>query len=264
MSLKAFAAPIALGLTVTSMAMTTAAPATAAVRKIPAGVVSTIVNNGLSSSKIYLNSYGSRHGNSWHKPNDAYVNFYGFKQNFTLPEQSFKVLSNLYVYNVSNVSSSSMQLTPQGNHFELAINFESSGSEIKGTCRRKKLVGGWANCIIGADKAAPDINWKSPKVNIQLVPQAHNGGVILKATKVTVGGEFQANGICKLGGDICNKFTGYKGKIKSAVAAAVMSQMNSTSVKNQMAQATKQGLASLNLPAIQDVSMSSGYVAMHY
>ena len=264
MSLKAFAAPIALGLTVTSMAMTTAAPATAAVRRVPAGLVSTIVNNGLSSSKIHLNSYGPRHGNSWHKANDSYVNLYGYNKTFTLPEQSFQALRRLYVYNVSSVTSTSMQLTPQGNHFNLRINFESGGSEIKGSCRRKKVVGGWGNCIIGSDKAAPDINWKSPNVNIRLVPEAYNGGIILKATQVTVGGEFQANGICKLGGDICNKFTGYKGRIKSAVADAVMSQMNSPSVKNQMAQATRQGLASLNLPAIQGASMSGGYVAIRY
>ncbi|NJN48659.1 MAG: hypothetical protein HC805_01160 [Alkalinema sp. RL_2_19] len=264
MSLKSFAAPLALGLAVTGMAISAPAPATAASRKVPAAFVSSIVNNGLSSSKIHLNSHGPRHGNSYNKPNDSYVNLYGFKKNFSLPEQSFKVLTNLYIYNVSNVNSNSMKLTPDGNHFDLTIKFESDNAEIKGMCRRKKLIGGWANCIIGSDKGAPDINWKSPSVSVRLVPQAYNGGIILKATNVSVNGEFQANGICKIGRDICNRFTGYKGKIKQAVASSVMSQLNSSSVKAQMAQSTKTGLSQLGLPAITGVSMSGGYVNVSY
>lgn len=264
MSLKALAAPMALGLAVTGMTISTAAPAMAATRRVPAGVVSTIVNSGLQSSKIHLNSYGPRHGNSYHKPDSSYVNLYGFKKTFSLPEQSFRVLTNLYIYNVSNVNSTSMRLTPDGNHFELAIDFESSGSEIKGMCRRKKVFGGWANCIIGSDKGAPDINWKSPSVKVNLVPQVYNGGIVLKATDVTVGGEFQANGICNIGRDICNQFTSYKSRIKNAVASAVMTQMNSTSVKQQMAQATKQGLSQLGMSSIQGVSMSNGYLNVRY
>ncbi|MBE9029770.1 hypothetical protein IQ266_08525 [filamentous cyanobacterium LEGE 11480] len=265
MSLKAFAAPLALGLAVTGMAMTPAAPATAATRKVPAAFVSGIVNKGLSSSKIHLNSHGSRRGNSYHKAKSSYVNLYGAKKVFTLPEQSFKLLKRrLYIYNVSNVNSRSMKLTPQGRYFDLTIKFESSGPEIKGMCRRKKVFKGWGNCIIGADKGAPDINWKSPSVKVRLVPQAYNGGIILRATKVTVGGQFQANGICRIGRDVCNRFTGYKSRIKGAVASSVKAQINSTSVKRQMATSTKRGLSRLGLPAIKGVSMSGGFIRVRY
>lgn len=264
MSLKALAAPMALGLAVTGMTVSTTAPASAATRRVPAGIVSTIVNNGLKSSKIHLNSHGPRKGNSYHKAKSSYVNLYGFKQKFTLPEQAFKKLGAKYIYNVYNVSSTSMKLTPQGRYFDLTIRFESKGPEIKGMCRRKYPLRGWRNCLIGGDKGAPDINWKSPSVKIRLVPRAYNGGLVLRAASVKVGGEFQANGICKIGRDVCNRFTGYKGRIKRAVSSSVMAQMNSRSVQGEMAKATKRGLSRLGIRNLRSVSMNRGMLTVRY
>ncbi len=264
MSLKALAAPMALGLAVTGMTVSTAAPATAATRRVPAGFVSTIVNNGLKSSKIHLNSHGRRRGNSSHKAQSSYINLYGFKKTFTLPEQAFKKLGAKYIYNVYKVNSTSMRLTPQGRYFDLTIKFESNGPEIKGMCRRKYPLRGWRNCLIGGDKGAPDINWKRPSVKIRLVPRAYNGGLALRATSVTVGGEFQANGICKIGRDICNRFTGYKSKIKRAVAASVKAQMNSRNVQSEMSKATKRGLSRIGIRSVKGVSMSRGFIRVRY
>ncbi len=72
------------------------------------------------------------------------------------------------------------------------------------------------------------------------------------------------NGICKIGKDICNRFTGYKGKIKNAIADSVKTQLSSTQVKDKMASATKQGLSSLNLPPIKSVKMEGGFVKVTY
>lgn len=266
MKLQTIAASVALVLTLPTLSVGASHTALAATQQIPAGTVAQILNKGLSASSIYLNSYGSQHGNSWHKANDSYVNIYGYTQKFNIPEFSYNgavLKRRLYAYNVKSIKSKKITIEPQSNTFELAIKFENKGSEIKGMCRYKKLGGGYRDCI-REDGAAPDINWKNPGIKVRLTPQAHKGGIILKPVSVDVQGEFQMNGICKIGKDICDRFTGYKSKIKNSVANSVMAQLSSNTVKNQMATVSRQGLSQLNLPPIKSVKMEGGYIKVEY
>ncbi|WP_066378395.1 hypothetical protein [Anabaena sp. CA = ATCC 33047] len=266
MKLQNIAASVALAVTLPTLSFSGSHTALAATQQIPAGTVAQILNKGLSVSGIYLNSYGSQQGNSWHKANDSYVNIYGYTQKFNIPEFSYKgavLKRRLYVYNVKSIKSQKITIEPQSNAFQLDIKFENKGSEIKGMCRYKKLGGGYRDCI-REDGAAPDINWKNPGIKVRLTPQAHKGGIILKPVSVDVQGEFQMNGICKIGKDICDRFTGYKSKIKNSVASSVMNQLNSNTVKNQMANVSRQGLSQLNIPPVKSVTMSGGYVKIEF
>lgn len=267
MKLQAVAASLTVGLTLPTLSLGLPNPALAATQNIPTGTIAQVMNQGLSISEVYLNSFGKQNGNSWHKANDSYVNIYGFVQKFNIPEFSYSgalIKRRLYVYNVNSIKSTSMGIKPQSDAFELTVKFESKGSEIRGMCRYKKIVGsGYRDCL-REDGAAPDINWKNPEIRVLLVPQVHKGGIILQPTKVDVGGEFQMNGICKIGKDICNRFTGYKGKIKNAIADSVKTQLSSTQVKDKMASVTKEGLSSLNLPPIKSVKMEGGFVKVTY
>ncbi|ALF51797.1 hypothetical protein ACX27_01345 [Nostoc piscinale CENA21] len=240
--------------------------ALAASKKIPNGIVAQIFNDGLDVSEVFLNSYGKQHGNSWHEPNSSYINFYGFVYKFDIPEFRKRVLRRLYIYNVANLKSNKLQVKPLDKAFELEATFESKGSEIKGICRRKRLIRkGYRNCIIGQDKGAPDVNWENPNIRLQLVPISYKGGIALKAVDVQVGGEFQAAGICNIGIDICNSFTDYKGKIKKSIADAIMTHFNSDTVRQKMSDTSLKNLPGIiNISNIKSVSMQNGFVEIEY
>lgn len=221
--------------------------------EIPAGVVADIVNRALNTSEIHLHNLGTQVGNSWHQPNASYVSFFGFKTNFDIPEHIFKRGRRHYSYTVNNITSNSMQVIPQGDHFVLTITFPHP-SHIKGHCRGPK---GMRNCVVGKDKAAPDVKWNNPQVKAYLVPYTKNGGIAFEVTHVEVGGKFDINGIV-------GNFFSVDGRIKRAVERAVITQVNSANVQDAIAKVTRSGLASLRIPSINSARMRSGVITVSY
>lgn len=259
---NALAMPVTLGTAIAATAIATAPSAQAATRQIPASTVAGVVNAGLSNGKIRLNSFGPPEGNSWHVENDSYVNFLGFQQNFNIPEVSRKFHGRTYAYNVKNINSQNIRIEPRGDVFELTIDFQTDGSAIKGMCRGPKGV---RKCVIGKDKAAPDVHWNNPYLKVSLVPQAYNGGLVLKANEVTVGGEFNVGGVCKLlGQGFCNRVLGHRQAIRNGLEQAVFSIFNDSGVNTVMARRTQQGLSSLGIGAVRNVRMSGNIVTVTY
>ena len=258
--LKTLTTPLALGVATTGVAVTAATPAQAATRHIPASTLADILNVALSGSEVRLNSFGSQNGYSWHRANDSYVRLFGFWQPFNLPELTARAGKFNYAYNVNNITSRNLRLTPQGNAFELTMVFQTNGSAIKGMCRGPS---GLRNCIINKDNAAPDVSWNNPHIKVRLVPEVHNGGLVLRATQVTVGGEFNVGGICNLiGQGFCNSLLGHRERIRREVETAVLASLNNNNVRQTVARHTRQGLSRLGVGPLRSVTMSGNQVTM--
>lgn len=261
--LKTLTSPLVLGVATTGVAVIAAAPAQAATRQIPASTIAQILNVGLSGSEIRLNSFGSQNGNSWHRPNDSYVSFFGVRTNFDIEEFSRRIHRRTYAYNVNNIRSQSIRVTPRGDAFELTVTFQPNSSGIKGMCRGPR---GFRNCVIGKDKAAPDVSWRNPQLTVLLVPQVDNGGLAFHATQVTVGGQFNVGGICRLlGQGFCNRVLGHRQKIREGIEGAVLSTFNNDAKTRQaIVRHTRQGLSHLGVGPLQSVTMSGNQVTVTY
>jgi len=265
--LKILTSPMILGVATTGVVVIAAIPVQAATQQIPASTIAQILNAGLAGSEIRLNSFGSQNGNSWHRPNDSYVSLFGFRQPFNLPELTTQAGRFNYSYNVNNITSRNLQMTPQGDAFELTVVFQTNGSAIKGMCRGPS---GLRNCIPfrgdrGKDEAAPDVSWNNPHIKVRLVPEAHNGGLVLRATQVTVGGEFNVGGICSLlGQGFCNSLFNHRERIRQGFETAVLTNLNSSSTRQAIAQHTRQGLSHLGVGPLQSVTMTGNQVTVTY
>ena len=265
--LKNLTTPLVIGVATTGVAIAAAAPAQAATQQVPASTIAQILNAGLAGSEIRLNSFGSQNGNSWHRANDSYVSLFGLRQHFNLPELTARAGDFNYSYNVNNITSRNLQLTPQGDAFELTVVFQTNGSAIKGMCRGPS---GLRNCIpfmgdSGKDKAAPDVSWNNPHIKVRLVPEAHNGGLVLRATQVTVGGEFNVGGICNLlGQGFCDSLLNHRERIRQGFETAVLTNLNNARTRQTMAQHTRQGLSRLGVGPLQSVTMSGNQVTVTY
>jgi hypothetical protein len=260
--LKTLTTPLALGVATAGVAVTAAAPAQAATQQIPASTIADILNAALSGSEIRLNSFGTQNHYSWHRADDSYVSLFGFRKSFNLPELTARAGKFRYSYNVNNITSRNIRLTPQGDAFELTMIFQTNGSAIKGLCRGPK---GLRECVIGKDKAAPDVSWNNPHIKVRLVPQVSNGGLVLSATQVTVGGEFNVGGICNLlGQGFCNSLLNHRERIRLGVETAVLANLNDARVSQTTAQYTRQGLSRLGVGPLQSVTMSGNQVTVTY
>jgi hypothetical protein len=259
-------ATVALGLLLPTLYWSHMTPATAATKRIKASQIAQIVNVGLDSAKIHLNNLGNYDGdqkNTWHRKNDSFLKWHGLIQRFDIPSDCYgKRLDGCYY--VSNVNSKQIDMAPKGNSFLLRIEFESKGSEIKGMCRWKKLNGDYRECTGNEDRRAPDVNWLHNRLDVTLAPRAHNGGIVFDVKNVDVKGEFQMNGICKIGKDICDRIFGYKKKIENGVESSVKKFLNDKQTHHKMADVTQKGLAKLGLPAVKSLRMDDGDVIVEY
>jgi hypothetical protein len=211
------------------------------------------LNIALGGSDLRLHNLGERHGDSWLREDDSWVSLFGATQRFTLPETSYRRKRGLYrhYFYANDVNATKADVATSGNAFVLRINFEGSGHEIKGLCRRKKLHG-YGSCPgrNDGDGNTPDVDWKDGRVDVTLLPIASGGELRLNASAVNVRGDFQLTGVCgSLEGE-CKKLIGdWELKLRSSVEDAVRTTLNQPAARSAQSALTRPLLRAAGITA---------------
>src|SRR5919108_2375664 len=196
----------------------------------------------LDNTELRLHNLGERHGNSWLREDDSWVSLFGVTKRFTLPEVSRRRQRGLYrhFFYANDVNSNKADVATSRNAFVLRVNFEESGPEIKGLCRRKKHHG-YGTCPgrREGDGNTPDVNWSNPRVDVTLLPGVAGGQLVFGASAVTVRGDFRMNGVCGGGGE-CKKLIGdWEQALKSTAEFQIRSMLNQPAIRNAEAAVTR-------------------------
>lgn len=106
---------------------------------------------------------------------------------FKIQEKKISKPGYNWLYYVNDINSIRHRFVFEKNAFWLQLDFESDGSEIKGTCPgcRDRFE----------DRRAPDLQWKAPhQIFIRLKPVIYQQSVAFEAEEVNVVGKFEING----------------------------------------------------------------------
>jgi hypothetical protein len=182
--------------TIIAVAMLLTAPgnATAAELRLSYTELARLLGSFLGNAKIYLNSQPGFLG--FTSPSSATLG--NETITFELPKQPFQFGSSQYVYNLSDISSTSVRITAVPGAIRVALAFEDNGPEIVASC-----LSGPCNVL----NALPQIEWEQPTIAIELVPDDLDGSLTLKVRKVELGGNLTpvcASGIGAIFSGGCN------------------------------------------------------------
>ncbi|MBD1833311.1 hypothetical protein H6F61_11630 [Cyanobacteria bacterium FACHB-472] len=233
------AAPIAIGLTFSSVALLgSAAHAKTVDIPVPKVAVATAFNVALSSTKIHLNSFGPKNGTSWHK-NSSYVQLPGgSKKLFPVTEYTFDITNYRKLkYYVDDMNTSSIQATINNSSIEATAQFESQGEEIKAKCIRR-LFGKWNECSLDMER---DIHLNNSILSMSLTPVAYNGSISYANPKVDFKTDLSIpNKLCQAFSAICSKIEGrIKGELTKTIEDQLTNALNNPQVKKKVAEAVK-------------------------
>jgi len=210
--------------------------------RINLGQVTSVMNTIFAGMQLKLNNYNGSH----HITNGSYLQWPPFLTGGQVRRQAFniqEVRKGPYFYYISDINLQRVRFSLVGGRVQLRMTFESRGTELPGRCFViKKHVPKAATraayrllCAPGNDKAAPDAQWNNLSVTVAMKPQALKGNVYLVDPRVTVGGQLQIGGICGLIAGLCNSLTGYKAKIRFALAARIRGMLASASAQRAIA-----------------------------
>ena len=221
----------------TTAGVSTAVKAETLTIPVPKAAVVTAFNGALSTTKVHLDNYGSKHGTSWHK-DSSYVLLGGSKQNFSVPEQTFNVTKYRKLrHYIDDMSTSNIQAVANGANIQVSAFFESQGEEVKGKCIRKRF-GKWKECSLNMER---DIHLNNAHVVMSLKPVAYNGSISFGSASAS----FKTD--VKVASRLCQAFKGIckwiEGKIKNELTGQINkqfnNQLNSTALKNKVANSVK-------------------------
>jgi hypothetical protein len=90
-------------------------------------------------------------------------------------------------------------------------------------------------CPVGTDDTAPDIQIDGGSVTLDLFPAAHNNGVAFGRVVTAFNGRIRAGGVCRTFGDLCDRFTHYKARIRDAIQGTAGGMLAGSAVKDALA-----------------------------
>ena len=198
--------------------------------RLPLSLLLPLIDGAFAGTTLRLHNYGPRHGNSWHAPLASSLalgaRLGGRSQAFTIDE--FR--NGSFRYYVNDINMSRLAFSRAGGAIRLTLDFESRGTELKGRC-----AGGVFRCPVGSDDTAPDIQINGGSVTLDLFPAAHGNSVAFNRVTSAFNGRIQAGGICRSFGDLCDRFTHYKARIRDAIQGAAGSMLAGATVKDLLA-----------------------------
>jgi hypothetical protein len=227
---------------------------------IPFAFFANEMQSAFQDTKVHLNNYGPRHGNSWYKVNDSFVELPavlgGAKQNFSFPVKN----AFPFRYYMKNVNLSSIQVNSSQGRLAIEFNFESNGKEIKGRCSNSYL------CVLGSDLSAPDVQMNNAKASVYLTPAARNGSISFSQIASDFTADIQAQGACNVIGIsyVCNALTDYKHDIKNSAKQAIKNAVDSDSIRNKIAEKMRLKLVSYGIRDVISVDVLSNILVIKH
>jgi len=141
------------------------------------GLVQSIAGN----SKVYLNNVPGGLFST-----GSYISLAGQQRDLPISAQTFSFLGSTYGYYVSDVSSTSLQISPISGGLRLRVAFEDDGPELVGRCVE-------GSC--GFEDALPVVEWPGAGALIDFEPVQFNGSVSLRVKNVQLLGNPRA--VCR-------------------------------------------------------------------
>ncbi len=228
---------------------------------IEADFITGLLNTSFDGTKLRLDNYdGDHHQSNYSRltlPKQLFDGKEGKDYVFTIPE----VNKGAFYYYINDIDSTGVRFATKKDRITMRIDFESGGTEIPGRCFHNAVV-----CIVGNDKAAPDVQWNNLSVELQLKPKAKDGKVYLTDPKIVIGGTPNVGGICSaLPVDLCDFITGYRQKLKQALSETLVSAVNSKGIQERLATTIRDRiLNSFSLELIADIKLKNGdFVITH-
>lgn len=235
--------------------------------RVPVQLIVTVINNVLPGTQLHLNNFGPKHGKSWHKPNDSFVQLPsalgGNQFGFNVPEGVKDLDCGLLCpdagdakFYVQDWNLSSAQVGWQSPTFKLSLLMESNGREIKGFHTGALSLG---------DNGVPDVEINNARMDVYLRPIASNGKLSYNITNVDFNANIQATGACNIFGiDICNPLFGYKNTIVSLVETQVRNRLNDQTLRDRVANSVQPVLNQFGIRQITKVSVSGNDLVIRH
>jgi hypothetical protein len=200
-------------------------------------IVNGILNKSVAKDlEVYLNRENS------------YVKIMGQKNNISIPERTVQS-ARKWVYFVNDIKSFKSWSTfdARDRKFNLFIEFEGNGSEIKGKC---------PGCLKRfRDSRAPDLNWQGKRIaKITLKPIAYDNSVAFNVEKVDLLGKFDLNGPLEAMFPPLIKY--FEKRIKDEIEKQAKKALNTPSNKKAMADAMRGTIRFLGLNSVRTVEIT--------
>lgn len=238
---------------------------------IPATILSTIANNLVQGSQLHLNNFGSKQGNSWHKPNDSYIRLPqqlgGGEHRFNLPEKTVDLDCGTFCpdlgtgrFYVQDWNLQTAQVSWQHPQFKLSLVFEGNGREIKGFHTGSISLG---------DNGMPDANIDNARLDLFIRPAVLNGRLSYQVASADFNANIQATGACNLrilgfGIDGCKYLYPYKTELTKQVEAQVRARLNDPALRTQVANAIQPTLNQYGIGTITQVSVNGDTLVIRH
>ncbi len=193
--------------------------------------LATDVDRLIGSMKMKLNN---------HRTQSSSIQIASFTIPFQIPRAVVDIdcgtfcpdLGDGYFY-VNDVNLSRADFLSRVGSFELALEFEDAGREIKGY-----------HSLLG-DDGMPDFELNRPRLSLTALPNLVSGQVTLLFSNAKLSADIHSTGGCNIGGvDICNKIFGTDRKVEKGVEGASQNALNGNLVQAALKTAISQFLRS--------------------
>lgn len=235
--------------------------------RIPLALLTSLMEGCLRGTQIHLNNHGPRHGDSWLVANDSFLRLSGClggeETRFTLPEhvEDGRLRPRVrMLYYINDLNLQGIDVGTEGRSFKLTLQFDDAGTELKGHCIKRELIGnGWKDCPVGTDQGAPDIQIQRARVHVFLEPSAYLGGISFGRVQAQFEGTIQAGGGCDvLGIDLCEKLAHYKREVRQQIEQAFTTLINRGSTHSAVARTFREILDARGIGEVRSASIEGG------
>lgn len=201
---------------------------------IPKSVVFSAINAYAKGIEIRLDNWGSfssAGGGTWHT-NGSYVSFPSGQKVMLPVDRSPTVTGALRRYNayVDDLATQSIDVKPDGDRIKVRLFFESAGDEIRIGCinRRKDEP-----CDAHVFKHTGDVN--NAHVTAWLKPKIVGSKISIEPSDLTLDFDLSLDSwILEEVKNVASHFVDVKGKVRSAVKAAFMTELAKPAVRSKL------------------------------
>lgn len=227
---------------------------------IPMTAIARIVQDKFVGMSMRLNNYDAATRDR--KSNDTVLrmprDLGGEERIYDIPP----VVRNPRTYYVNDINLNNVIVRPTATGLKLTLSFENAGTEFLGFCRPSN-AGEEINCALGA----PDVQ-ANLSVDIFLTLERYYSrgapvSISFGDVRVVANPNAQAGGVCGAI-DVCDLFTDYKRQIKRAIEANLRAALDTTAVRDQVANALLSTLRGLSIGRVNSAGVEGRNFVIRY
>jgi hypothetical protein len=226
-------------------------------RHVNGSVLTASIEGAAKGTEMKLHNYGFKIGDSWYAKDKSYIKLGPGLGGQKLVFGFGGAEQDPWRYYVRDVYMSSADATLTDTQIRLRLHFEDEGEELKGHCSTSKIAYELA-CLVGDDKAAPDVDMTNIWLDVLFTPGVDNKGrVVVVSASANFHADLQAQGVCNIV-DICNLLTGYKTNVEKSVNATIIGLITSPLVMDSVSNALATAMAKLKIGYAIDARIENG------